>query len=247
MRLSKREFLKSLGIGAAVTSLANSPRAANMGAPPNLSEPALTEAPGPRTLPPSAIPGDWFDCEDDILYDRVTFSPGAELPEYVRFFSVSIGHSCPHTGVVKTHSHTNVDIACCLPAPSSFWVRRIHVGIDPSAIPADVKLARELSWNFWLGDRRYAGGPFAMDMQKRSVIDLLKGKTEATRASLQFEHGKRLYLPCQYQFHGDVRTARYRDYPEYHTRGMQAAVLSKDGNGLEMMMVLEGVRWRAVQ
>jgi hypothetical protein len=245
MRVSKRDFLKMLGIGSAVTT-ALARAGGDMTAPPKLDEPALTPSPEPRGM---HVPSDWYDAIDDILYDRVVFPRGALLPTYLRFFSAPIGMQCPHTGIVKMHGHTNLDICSGLPAPNSFWVRRIHVGIAPDAAAVDVKAAREFSWAFWIGCKSYAGGPFAIDMQKRTLADLLKGKTPATRASLEFETGKGLFIPSQCSFYGDIRTARYRRTvdAEYRETLEEETRLSEDGNGLELMMVLEGVRWRAVQ
>jgi len=242
MRVSKRDFLKMLGISGAVTGALARRDHGSMGAPPKVSEPALTPAPEPHSLPDDSY---WYDAVDDIIYDRVVFQPGATLPDYLRFFSAPVGMTCPHTGIVKTGAHTNMDMCQCLPAPSSFWVRRIHVGIDPSTAPADVKAAREFSWNLWLGQKKYAGGPFAVDMQRQTLADLLKGKTRATRPSLEFEHGKGLFIPMQYSFYGDIRTLRYQ--PPVFARLGEEARLSENGTGLELMMVLEGVRWRAGQ
>lgn len=242
MRVSKRDFLKMLGISGAVSGALARRDHGSMGAPPKVSAPALTPAPEPRSLPDDSY---WYDAVDDIIYDRVVFQPGATLPDYLRFFSAPVGMTCPHTGIVKTHSHTNMDICCSLAAPSSFWVRRIHVGIDPDAAPADINAAREFSWGLWLGQKKYAGGPFAVDMQRRTLADLLKGKTRVTRSSLEFEHGKGLYMPSQLSFYGDIHTTRYQ--PPAFAGFDETTRLSENGTGLELMMVLEGVRWRAVQ
>jgi hypothetical protein len=252
MRISKRDFLKSLGIGAAVTpALAHSYKQtmdATLGKPPYLSEPALADAPEPHAIPVSHLP-QFLDMQDSILYDRVTFRPGSLLPPFIAMFTHGVGHLCPHMGIVKLHAHTNMYIPQQLPAPSSFWIRRIHIAVNPDIAPADAKTAREFSWEFMIGQKIFARGPFALDMQRRTLTELLKGKTPATRASLQFDTTKGLYMPMQCSFYASIATASYRqalanrsffDHETFPSR------VSADGNGIEFMMTLEGVEWRGI-
>jgi hypothetical protein len=144
--------------------------------------------------------------------------------------------------VVKLHAHTNM----CAAAPSSFWIRRIHVAVNEDISPLDMRVAREFSWEFHVMQKRFAAGPFVLDMERRSLGELLKGKTPAMRASLEFDHTKGLYIPLhpgrrglQTSFLAAISTSGYRRLME----GERYRV-ARDGNGIEFMMTLEGVRWR---
>lgn len=243
MRVSKRDFLKALGLGAAAVPLLGKTEPAV----PTSSVPAITDPPEIAKVNGATFRQDWYEAQDSILYDRVRLPPGAALEPYMRFFCQPIGTPCAYTGVIRNHSHTNMDGQCQLYAHSSFWVRRIHVGIDPDAAPVNIARAREYSWNFWLGQKRYAGGPFAIDMQRRPLLELLKGKTRATRVSLEFEHSKGLYIPTQACFYGDIYTHSYANIASHRAERWDRDHLSKDGNGLELIFVLEGVRWWGIQ
>jgi hypothetical protein len=243
MRLSKRDFLKSLGFGAAGTALATAAR-------PLPAEPGLMDNPVIARPPVTNAHGsqyeylNYLEAVDAILYDRVSFRPGETLPGFMRLFMTPCGTTCPYTGAVKLYSRTNMDLASTLPAPSSFWVKRIHIAVNPDIAPADLKTAREFSWGFWIGLKRLAGGPFATDMERTTLATLLKGKTPAVRSSLEFPHAKGIFIPSRCHFWADITTYQ----PLHNNLGDPATFkLSADGNGIEFCITLEGVRWWAVQ
>lgn len=243
--------MKMLGIGAAVTPpLAKGYQQAmdaTLGKPPYLSEPALTDAPEPHAIPAAHLP-QYLDVQDSILYDRVTFKPGAELPPFIAMFTHSVGCLCPYMNIVKLHCHTNMRANQTLPAPQSFWIRRIHIAVNPDISPSDAKTAREFSWEFSIGHKVFARGPFALDMQRRTLSELIRGKTPATRASLQFDVTKGLFMPMQSSFYASIATAAYRESLDKFSYGRDVlpARVSPDGNGIEFLMTFEGVEWRGV-
>jgi hypothetical protein len=237
MRMSKRDFLKYLGVTATVATPISKwgpcPSDAVADVAPSAIAPVLTSAPAPHSIP--LLPA-YVEAIDDILYDRIVFPRGAALPVHLAMFSTPIGSTCPYTNAVKGFEHTNMWCAQMLSAPQAFWIRRIHVSVNPDIAPEDARTARECEWKLYLGQKYYAGGPFATDMQRRSLRELLTGKRPAIRASLQFDAMKGLYIPPLHSCYVSVTTG---------TRNVSPLV-SPTGNGIEFMISMEGVRWRAV-
>jgi len=241
MRVSKRDFLKSLGFSAAAG-------AAFGGSKPLPKEPGVIEAPFTPEPPPLPACRD-FEIVDEILYDRVVFAAGETFPGFVRLFTTPEGSVCPYDGQVKLRSRTNM-VACQLQAPSSFWVQRIHIATNPDISARDLKATRAFSWNFWIGQKRYASGPFVTDLERRTLADLLKRKTPALRQSLEFPHSKGLYIPAQCTFYADIMLfdhARRLDRSPYWLNDPPRVGLDPEGAGVEFAITLEGIRWWPLQ
>ena len=87
---------------------------------------------------------------------------------------------------------------CTFPAPMAFWVKTIHVAIAPDTSETDDRLARQFAWQFFGCEKRYAGGPCVIDVQRASIADFMKRKARAPRVSMNFEETKGLYIPSQF-------------------------------------------------
>lgn len=247
MRLSKRDFLKTLGFGGPAAGLATDALGRVIDERPALPPKAagLTDPPRIGWAPP--LSSNWYDAVDHILYDRVRFLPGAIVPCYVRMFAVGIGQIDPYNqNRVKTPADTNMDIGGCLCAPSHFWAKRIHVAVNPDIAREDFQTVRNFYWSLCLLEKRYAGGPMATDIERRSLEDLLKGKSPAVRQSLEFHATKGLFIPSQYAFHGEVATANW-DQRKDEWDEFLPVIASLGGTGIEFSFTLEGILFRPVQ
>lgn len=242
MKVSKRDFLKLLSGGTAVTAASV---AAGSKIEPREPRPLTHEQvesvnpklePAPRAKAFEALwePGTVFDIVDRIIYDRLQFRPGQVVAANLRFFSTPMWQPCPYTGIVKNKQHTNLCQAGRLSEPSMLWIRRIHLAIGPNADVESRWIAAAYAWGFWLGNKRYADGLVWTDAQLATISEVQKASLCPMRKSLELDASNGLIVPAGMCFSGEFHSDREHQ-------------LSFTGGGLDFMMVLEGVEARAVQ
>lgn len=238
MRLSRQRFLQMLAGGTATTAaMTASDRSIAAQTPIPMRSDVATDhqpriEPAPRVGGPyrEFAPEAFYDIVDRTLYDRLQFKPGQTIPANFGMFQTPIGHNCPYTHRQKMRCQTNGYIACGLPAPTLFWIRRIHLLVDPDTDAEALRALRQYGWSFWIMNKRYHDGLVAMDAQKATLADLLT----PTRQSLELDASNGLFIPMQTYFKGEFQAT------ESHP-------LSPDGSGLDFTMALEGVEARGVQ
>ena len=241
MKVSKRDFLKMIGLGAGATVVAT-----NGSALPTDTAimPLPTVAAGPGAIGTGKIVPQhdcYLEARDAIIYDSVRFEPGTFLPKRFQLFQVPVGQWCPHRITKYGHTYvkgledTNMQCHGTFPAPMAFWVKTIHVAIAPDTSETDDRLARQFAWQFFGCQKRYAGGPCVIDVQRASIADFMKRKARAPRVSMNFEETKGLYIPPQFYFS-----------QHFYTQKDNLQVDPK-GNGLTFISALEGVEWCGVQ
>jgi len=239
MRVTRRGLFKFLGAAGAAVGVQCSQ------APPQACEPQLADAPAPNTLNGIHLLSDFYSVVDDTIYDRVVFSAGSVLPARFNLFRVGVGEVCPYNpSRVKGLQDTNLWSSAGLPAPQHFWIRSLHLVVRRETSRRDLATLCQFGWEFYLCGRRYPEGLCSFDMKFGNAAEISKTDL-TTRATLRFDTTKALYLPSQMPFKASFETSERS--PEYYSGSASPFVVDPDGGGLEVGMVLEGVRWRAVQ
>lgn len=225
MTVTKREFFKMLGIGGAIVATSSAKLPADIG---------VCDLPTQEPEAPLLFAKyEYFtDAIDNIYYDSVCFRAGTRVRREFDLFSDCRGQTCRYTGVVKGAELTNMACMNQLPPPTSFWLKRIHIIVPEDTSDRDIRLARRFAWQFFGCDRIFAEGPVILDLQRRSLSDVLKGRVRAPRASMEFEHRRGLYLPSQYYFR------------QHFTSTSADLQVDPNGSGLTIVTALEGVQWR---
>ena len=228
MKFSRFDFMKALtGGAAAVPALLNA-----SGPEPKVLDLQPAEAPM-STEALRALGASNFDVRDAIKYDRVHFT-GTIIPRHFSLFSTPLGHLCGYTARTKTLGFTNMTGAGIFHPPTQFWMKRIHLVIDPETSPADARAFGQYGWRFTLLNKIYHQGSCAIDSRRVSLADLLCGDADPhSRRSLQFEYTAGLYIPMQAYFSVEFASD-------------QEQRLDPNGVGLDVSMVFEGMEVRAV-
>ena len=121
-KVSKRDFFKMLGFSASAVAIHASQLPKDV---------AVCDLPAANRVEDSSIlPGRFdyvLDARDAIIYDTVEFAPGQVVPHHFRLFQMPWGARCPYSGKLKGTGDTNMDQMGTMPAPNSFWVKRIHI------------------------------------------------------------------------------------------------------------------------
>jgi hypothetical protein len=230
MIFSKRDFFKAItGGGVATNALLNAAgrevKELNLPRP----EPATTDQ--LRNIGRGV-----FDVVDAMKYDRIRFD-GAVIPESFEMFVAPIGDVCTYTGRRKTIAYTNMHTSGLFGTPAEFWLKRIHIFVDPATTVADARTFCEYGWTFRLLEKQYAAGSCAIDARSLSLTDIValgKCGTPATRRSLEFEWTAGLYIPMYAHFRIQVASDREHE-------------LDRMGPGLDVAIGLEGLEIRPVQ
>lgn len=184
MKTSRKDFLRLLGGGSTLAGAAvygtRGPvlwhRTANLPA-----EAGVIPAPEQITNPFAGIPEHFETCEERI-YDSIRFLPGQVIPQHWYLFQVPYGQRCPFSGQYKDRSFTNMDMCGMLPAPSSFWIRKINFSFGNMV--ADRETLEEYSWNLWISQKHYDCGSLRWDTDKTREYPMTAG----------------LWIPMQCQF-----------------------------------------------
>lgn len=257
MRLSKRDFLKALGVGGGFLAGADAASMERVGLPAGQFDRPVGDVCEQFTEQPIEVDrrialiqsakSSYFDVIDDIIYDRVVFPAGAEIPQNIRLFSSPLGSRCPYDGQLKDHGRTNMDQSCMLSAPQSFWCRRIRHAFRPMSAH-DIDLTHGWDWTLWLGQKRHAGGPMALDRGTFSRMSaFLRREVPSVRASMEFPGTKGLWFPATMCFNVELGTqSRTWSSSRYDEPIKQIAADSK-GKGIDFIFAMEGIRWRGVQ
>ena len=241
MRFSKRDFLRMLGGGTAATAaLAASGAEIEPYQPVKLTEKHVSNRTPVIEPVPHASPGfystaNFYDVVDRILFDRIHFQNGFTIPANFRMFSHPIGELCPYSCLHKTHVHTNMHMSGCLSAPSLFWVRRIHLTVDPDSDPEALRAFREYAWSFWLGQKRYHDGTVTLDAQLHKWVEFTPNMVAPARESLELHASNGLFIPAMMHFGVEFQSDQARTIP------------LSSLYGLDFTFALEGVEARGVQ
>jgi len=227
MRVSKRDFLKMVGLSAGTAVVSANP--AHLPKESGIVELPTTECSDKRDFFPTFS---CLDARDAVLYDSVEFQPGQRIPRLIHMFQYPLGHPCGYSGEIKAIQDTNMYAAGYMPAPMSFWARTIHVAVSPDTTDADEMTARKYAWELYLYQKRFASGPCILDVTRASIRDILKKRVCASRASMSFPATKGLYLPTHMPFNLQLSTSR---------DGLRAQ------STLRFIVAFEGVEWRGVQ
>lgn len=95
---------------------------------------------------------DRFDLVNWAIYDRIKVETGGPVQRMV-FFNEPVGS-------YKGFEATNMMMACRLPMPQAFWVKRIYFIFDPNNGESDMKrFCSGTSWRFVVGFKVFAAGP----------------------------------------------------------------------------------------
>ena len=115
------------------------------------------------------------DYTNWILYDRIVFAAGANVPVNFKLFVV------PNGAAGKTKVDTNLDQPSQLPQP--YWMNATHMGFfwQPNVAEADiVAFLAQSYFEFWVNNKIYSEGPY----QCYGANVGLAGNTLATAGNL---------------------------------------------------------------
>ena len=116
------------------------------------------------------------DYTNWILYDRIVFAAGSNIPVNFKLFVVPNGTSG------KTKVDTNMSQPSQLPQP--YWINATHIGFFwlPNTIELDiVNFISQSYFEFWVNDKIYSEGPY----QAYPAMVGLQGNTTQTAVSAQ--------------------------------------------------------------
>src|SRR5271166_6392495 len=124
MGMDRRDFFKWFGVG--------------VGAAPAVKAVVTMPDATPEQFPGyKQLNSAFMDVQDGLLYDRIRFEAGQQLPHRIEYFITPVGQRCPYSGVVKTLRHTNLWAPGALHAPNCFLAQRALFAVHPSALLAD--------------------------------------------------------------------------------------------------------------
>jgi hypothetical protein len=95
------------------------------------------------------------DYTNWILYDRIVFAAGSNIPTNFKLFVVPIGQSS------KTKVDTNLDLVSQLPQP--YWFNATHIGFNWYFNVLELDLVNFLAQSymeFWVNNKIYSEGPY---------------------------------------------------------------------------------------
>lgn len=180
-----------------------------------------------------------FDVADGIIYDRIRLTPGASLTPAATAFFTNVGALSD-----KPRADTNMDQAQKLPAPEMLLLMQILFVVNPRIHPEDLAMLRsEAAWDFYLGQRSYGRAPLLLngpilsdpadfieeDRQRRAALSKVIAEQSY---SLRAAGGVLILWDMLFFANLSFRKIQH---------------LKWDGNGLDMLMVLRGPRFRGVQ
>jgi hypothetical protein len=123
------------------------------------------------------FPGDGggVHVRDHMVYDRVRFPKGMELPAYWPFFCHPIGHCEPGTFRVRTFADTNLERGNQFPPPSSMLVERLLLTFEPGADQEDIKTVVErYFFEFRVSNKVMARGSVSLSASVGSLDSLVE-------------------------------------------------------------------------
>jgi hypothetical protein len=89
-----------------------------------------------------------------VLYDRISFAPGAVIPQLTRLFVAPIGAGA------KTKVDTNLELVSSLAAPQWFNCTGVSIYFDPNTVPIDLANFMHTEYmEFWVSQKVYLEGP----------------------------------------------------------------------------------------
>lgn len=191
--------------------------------------------------PGNVFVGDTVDRGPWILYDRLTTAANTATPTSYQFFAVPIGGT-------KTKVDTNLLQGNRIAPPSAFHLHAIGFAIGPQMAFVDVwQLLRNYYFELKIGQKVFAEGPlhcFPAGTGLSGII-ALDGSTAATRAE-SFNNG--LPSPVYMRRFGPefIRTIPANVYFGVEVRG-NSFTTSASGQGIDLMVILDGIADREVQ
>lgn len=121
MRITKRDFFKSISAAFTVPGVLNAARNS-----------ARVEIPEDEMrVEPASSDDFWraarFEMIEGREFDTVRFKAGSQLPVEIPFFTTPMGHNCPITGAYKDSSTTSMICGGEFPAPWHVVIRRVRL------------------------------------------------------------------------------------------------------------------------
>lgn len=221
-KVSRNDFLKLIGGGSAALGAS----ALSAGVPVHPTRAGLVDEPAkPKGSPLVIDESKYFEATEAVVFDRIIFDPGTQIPSYITMLSTPVGQHCPLTGRIKTLGFTNLHTACGFPAPYSFFVRCFTVFVNRGA-DRDLRSIGEAAWEFWLCNKIYQRGSINTDARFG----------EQKQPSFEYPAGTGLYIPMQYQFHTTITG-----------EGFRTKDASDGGKGLDLTFEMRGLQWRSIQ
>lgn len=101
-----------------------------------------------------------LDVQSGHLWDSVSLCPDQPFDRSIQLFQLPIGRIDDRTGKAKTMADTNMVLACSLPAPEEFQIRRVLFTFSAASLEHDIYgVAESVVWSLFVGNKSYLRSP----------------------------------------------------------------------------------------
>jgi hypothetical protein len=202
IRMTKRVFLRSLGVLTgipAIGAMADAPETPNPPVKPGVDIEKLLSS--------------MVDRRREALYDRLRLKAGETVPHLLHFFITPVGSVCPYSLQIKTFADTNMLSPGYLSPPHDMVVERIGLIFQPSTSEEDRQAVLRSFYVEWIALQkvliRVPALSLAAVAEAGDLIDLGKrGTSQIHKLGKHYWHDlgeTRKYLPPEVSFKTDLR------------------------------------------
>lgn len=232
MKISKRDFLKAIGVSASSLSVAakSSADAKTKAENITIAPPSIVSA-GPNDFRIGGQPG-FYSAANWTFYDRVQFPARMRLFDRHLFYRADVDRWDGSTNMWHL-SHMG------FPAPTSFLLRRIHIlAVGETLSRKDAQLLGQYVWELKLLDKIFAAGALKYDAQpvshRPALLDVARGPVIRDSLDIEQTTGGGLWFASQMPWSLEIRLPA-------------AADTSPVDHDAEVHFLMEGIHLRGVQ